>query len=60
MLKVANMFLLPLGLASGASDTVSWADIVLKNILPVTLGNIVGGAVCQAGLYSAVYGSLLK
>ncbi|CAN0428383.1 unnamed protein product [Laminaria digitata] len=54
------MFLLPLGLFSGASSTVSWSNIFLKNILPVTLGNIVGGAVCQTGLYSSVYGSLLK
>lgn len=59
-LQVANMFLLPLGLFSGADSSVSWMDIALKNILPVTLGNIVGGAVCQAGLYSAVYGSLTK
>eukprot|EP00904_Undaria_pinnatifida_P004882 jgi/Undpi1/1523/HiC_scaffold_11.g04913.m1 len=58
--SVANMFLLPLGLFSGASSTVSWSDVFLKNILPVTLGNIVGGAVCQTGLYSTVYGSLLK
>lgn len=58
--SVANMFLLPLGLLSGASSSVSWLDIALKNIVPVTLGNIVGGAVCQTGLYSAVYGSLLK
>lgn len=54
------MFLLPLGVFSGASESVSWGDVFLRNILPVTLGNIVGGAVCQAGLYSAVYGSLLK
>ncbi|CAM9237288.1 unnamed protein product [Ascophyllum nodosum] len=58
--SIANMFLLPFGLFSGASSSITWADIALKNILPVTLGNIVGGAVCQAGLYSAVYGSLLK
>lgn len=57
-LKVANMFLLPLGMFSGADTT--WSQMALSNILPVTLGNIVGGAVCQTGLYSAVYGSLLK
>lgn len=52
------MFLLPLGLLSGAD--ASWTDIAFKNIIPVTLGNIVGGAICQTGFYSAVYGSLLK
>lgn len=56
--QVANMFLLPLGLLSGADAT--WADVAVKNLLPVTLGNIVGGAVCQTGLYAAVYGTLLK
>ncbi|CAM9291529.1 unnamed protein product [Choristocarpus tenellus] len=56
--SVANMFLLPIGKLSGGN--ASWLDIFVKNILPVTLGNILGGAVMQAGLYSAVYGSLLK
>ncbi|CAM9361629.1 unnamed protein product [Discosporangium mesarthrocarpum] len=56
--SVANMFLLPLGIMSGGE--ASWVDIFTKNLLPVTLGNIVGGAVLQTGLYSAVYGSLLK
>lgn len=59
-LQVANMFLLPLGMFSGASDTVSWTDIFVRNILPVTLGNIIGGAVFQTLPYAAVYGSLLK
>lgn len=54
------MFLLPLGLFSGASKSVSLQDVFVKNILPVTLGNIVGGALCQTMPYAAVYGSLLK
>ncbi|CAM9315547.1 unnamed protein product [Pylaiella littoralis] len=58
--SVANMFLLPLGLFSGACTDVSWLDVFLKNILPVTLGNILGGAVFQTLPYAAVYGSLLK
>eukprot|EP00903_Cladosiphon_okamuranus_P006030 g5948.t1 len=58
--SVANMFLLPLGMFSGASDTVKWVDIFIKNILPVTLGNVFGGALFQTLPYAAVYGTLLK
>lgn len=50
---VANMFYLPLGQFCGAG--VSFADVWLKNILPVTLGNIVGGAVLVSGAYWLCY-----
>ena len=56
--SVANMFLIPYGIMSGAR--VSWGDFFFKNLLPVTLGNVVGGAVMQTGLYATVYGSLFK
>ena len=36
--SVANMFLIPLGILRGAGVSVS--DFLLKNLLPVTLGNI--------------------
>jgi formate/nitrite transporter FocA (FNT family) len=49
---VANMFLLPLGLAAGAEGGI-WS--VVKNLVPVTLGNIVGGAGGVAGAYWACY-----
>ncbi len=26
------------------------------NLLPVTLGNIIGGAICMAGVYALVFG----
>ena len=41
--SVANMFIIPLGIFSGAA--VSWKTFFMANLLPVTLGNIVGGAV---------------
>merc|ERR1712146_400456 len=44
--SVANMFIIPLGILNGAA--VSWKAFLLNNLLPVTLGNIVGGAVCVA------------
>jgi formate/nitrite transporter len=56
--SVANMFLIPLGIMRGAD--VSMSAFLLKNLLPVTLGNIVGGAVCVAMGYAASYGSLLQ
>lgn len=49
-------FLIPLGMALGAG--VTWPQFLLANLLPVTLGNIVGGAVAVCGLYSGAFGSL--
>ncbi|CAM9515770.1 unnamed protein product [Discosporangium mesarthrocarpum] len=56
--SVANMFLIPLGMALGAG--VSWKAFLAANLLPVTLGNIVGGAVTVCGLYSGVFGGLFS
>jgi formate/nitrite transporter len=56
--SVANMFIIPLGIMSGAA--VTWKDFLLKNLLPVTLGNIIGGAVLVAGVFSYAYGALGK
>jgi len=38
--SVANMFLIPLGMMRGAQVTIP--QFLLKNLIPVTLGNIVG------------------
>ncbi len=49
--SVANMFMIPLGilirpeLAPGGYGDITWANFVLDNLVPVTLGNIVGGGV---------------
>ena len=51
--SVANMFYLPLGQLCGASVTT--AQVWLNNILPVTLGNIIGGAVFVSSIYYFVY-----
>lgn len=47
--SVANMFYIPAGiLAKGeygiANDTVTWINFLVTNEIPVTLGNIIGGA----------------
>ncbi|OLQ06478.1 hypothetical protein AK812_SmicGene10221 [Symbiodinium microadriaticum] len=40
------LFILPAGIFSGAP--LSWADIFLKNLIPVTIGNALAGAFVAA------------
>jgi len=54
--SIANLFILPLGLRAGAD--VSVADVIFKNVVPVTIGNIIAGAVVFAASYSFLYGKL--
>ena len=56
--SVANMFIIPLGIMRGANISIS--DFLMKNLLPVTLGNIVGGALCVMGLYGSAFGNWFK
>jgi formate/nitrite transporter FocA (FNT family) len=52
--SVANMYLIPMGmLAAGQGIDVG---AVVTNLIPVTLGNIVGGAVFVALVYWIIYG----
>jgi len=53
--SVANMFILPLGILRGAQITVG--QMFAKNLIPVTLGNIVGGAVCVMMPYGITLGN---
>ena len=46
--SVTNMFLLPWGVLSGA--TLSWGDLVIRHLIPVTVGNILGGGLFMAML----------
>ena len=41
--SIANMFFVPAAIYAGAD--ISWADFAIKNLIPATLGNFVGGAV---------------
>ena len=51
--SVADMFYVPAGLFMGV-DGVSWSGFFVSNLIPVTLGNIVGG--CFIGfMYWAIY-----
>jgi formate/nitrite transporter len=51
--SVANMYFIPTGMFYGAN--VTWGQFLIGNLLPVTLGNIVGGAGFVAVLYWYVY-----
>jgi formate/nitrite transporter FocA (FNT family) len=53
--SVANFFFIPLGMALGAN--VSWTDFVVKNALPVTLGNFLA-ATLMALSYGTVFGRI--
>lgn len=64
--SIANMYFIPMGLlllgepiltgALGASalEPLTWAGFA-RNLVPVTLGNIVGGTVLVAGMYWFIY-----
>lgn len=51
--SVANMFFIPLGMLNGAQ--VSVGQFLWRNLLPVTLGNIIGGAGFVGGVYWWLY-----
>ncbi len=68
---VANMYFIPVAILikTGAPDTfwqtaganpgayidITWGSFLLKNLLPVTLGNIIGGVFFVAVIYWLVY-----
>ncbi|MBD3171080.1 formate/nitrite transporter family protein [Candidatus Bathyarchaeota archaeon] len=65
--SIANMFFVPMGIMlreipsliiqSGLDlSNLNWVGFIVKNLLPVTLGNIVGGGFFVATLYGYVYG----
>lgn len=58
--SVANMYFIPAGLLLGAElgihePDLTWNNFLFSNILPVTLGNIVGGVVFVACVYWYVH-----
>jgi formate/nitrite transporter len=52
---VANMFLIPMGMAMGSG--VSVGDLLWENIVPVTIGNAMAAIFLVAGSYSLMYGA---
>lgn len=58
--SVANMYYVPAGLfASAATGTaaegLTWGNFFLNNLIPVTIGNIIGGAILVGVMYWAIY-----
>ena len=59
--SIANMYFIPAAIFTAdlydiAPGALSWGSFFLKNLLPVTLGNLVGGGVSVAGSYWFMYG----
>jgi len=63
---VANMFFVPMGIllknipgfASGSSldlANLTWSGFITKNLIPVTIGNLIGGVIFVATMYWYVY-----
>jgi formate/nitrite transporter FocA (FNT family) len=56
--SVANMYFIPLGLFLAGGDApaeLTWAAFLTKNMLPVTVGNLVGGAGMVGVVYHVIY-----
>lgn len=51
--SVANMYFIPLGMFLGAPLT--WGQIWVNNLIPVTIGNLIGGAVVVPLVYYVAY-----
>jgi formate/nitrite transporter len=65
--SVANMYFVPIGLfikqfdqayvaASGLDlSTLSWSSFVINNLIPVSIGNIIGGSIFVAAIYWSIF-----
>ncbi|MFI3264448.1 MAG: formate/nitrite transporter family protein [Rikenellaceae bacterium] len=51
--SIANMFFLPVAMLEGFDLSV--AELFTKNLIPATLGNIIGGALFVGGFYWYIY-----
>ncbi len=54
---IANMYFIPAGIvaAQGSVPGLNWGSFFTANLIPATLGNIIGGAVFVAGFYWLSY-----
>ncbi|WP_200915237.1 formate/nitrite transporter family protein [Jeongeupia sp. HS-3] len=52
--SIANMFIIPAAMLGGLD--VSWGHFIVSNLIPATLGNIVGGALVIGLPYTLIYG----
>ena len=58
--SIANMFYIPAGMLEGAFTNTAAPTIqafLLQNLLPVTIGNLIGGTIIVSGSYYLIYHS---
>ncbi|MGB9880701.1 MAG: formate/nitrite transporter family protein [Anaerolineae bacterium] len=53
--SIANMYFIPLGIFYGATKA-NWVNFFTANLLPVTIGNIIGGGFFVGTIYWWLYG----
>ena len=69
--SIANMYFIPIGLFIKASapnsfwqaigklpsdfSTLTWSNMIIDNLIPVTIGNIIGGTILVGGFYWALF-----
>lgn len=58
--SVANMYFIPAGLMTSAvygvpAESLNLLGFFVTNLIPVTIGNIIGGGVCVGAMYHAIY-----
>ncbi len=51
--SIANMFFIPTAIYNGAD--ITWSQFVVNNLIPATIGNILGGALVVGLLYGYIY-----
>jgi formate transporter len=51
----AGSFWTTIGSSPDAHAGLTWDGFLVHNLLPVTIGNIIGGAVMVAGVYWLIY-----
>ena len=51
--SIANMFFIPAAIYSGAD--ITWSAFIIQNLIPSTLGNLVGGGVFVGCVYYYLY-----
>ncbi len=56
--SIANMYFIPLAIFEGAN--ITWTDFIVNNLVPATLGNIVGGVIFVGMPYGYLFGKKEK
>ncbi|GAA0181660.1 formate/nitrite transporter family protein [Clostridium sediminicola] len=60
--SIANMFFIPSGIILGNQQGInlSWQTFIFKNLIPVTIGNIVGGALFVGVVYYIMHNKYFR